>query len=86
MVDQEKDNDSLSEWTRYFLEEQHKITKAHPNGIRYSPRLIKFAIRIFRKSPAVYRELRHDVITDSGLFVLPSENHLKKVMNKTRYF
>ncbi len=45
-------------------------------GRRYHPQVIRFALSIHGKSPAVHRELR-----DSGAHVLPSERVLRDYKN-----
>ena len=74
----------MPEFTRLFLKEQSKLRQTEKNGHRYSPKIIEFAMRLFKKSPQAYREVRHDSKTGYGLFVLPNERHLKKLLNSSR--
>ena len=74
----------MPEFTRLFLKEQSKLRQTEKNGHRYPPKIIEFAMRLFKKSPQAYREVRHDSKTGYGLFVLPNERHLKKLLNSSR--
>ena len=53
---------SLSPFVKLFWEEQKKYFESSPSGRRYHPMIIRYALCLATKSPAVYEEIR-----DSGI-------------------
>ena len=72
----ETNQDSLSPFVKMFWEEQKKYFQTSPTGRRYHPMIIRFALSIATKSPAVYEELRN-----TELLTLPSMRTLRDYRN-----
>ena len=71
----ENNFDSLSPFVKMFWKEQKRHFQS-PSGRRYHPMLIRFALSIATKSPAVYEEMRN-----SGVLNLPSMRILRDYHN-----
>jgi hypothetical protein len=64
---------------RIFWEQQLKASKVKsPNGMRWHPKIIKWCISLFSKSPAAYEQL-----SKAGFITLPCRSTLKKYINFT---
>lgn len=59
-----------------FWEEQQKAFSRKPEGMRWHPMMVKFAILLHSQSPSAYRSLR-----EIGVLKLPSESTLRDYTN-----
>lgn len=63
-------------FTSMFWEEQKKAFQHSPEGMRWHPMMVRFAILLHSQSPSTYRTLK-----DVGVVRLPSESTLRDYTN-----
>jgi hypothetical protein len=69
----------MTPFMNLFWEQQKKLFRSSPSGVRYHPMLIRFCLSLASKSPSAYEELRN-----SKVLVLPSQRRLKDYSNCIR--